>query len=310
MVAHLLKSQVLVDIQAGIGKHNIPIAVYYPTERTIIDVPLRIRKRHDFTHQLAVFEGALQRRSQDFKVFFEWFRDREDLENERRLDGEPGHRDRELEAVRRAVPAMLTSWGDLRVKRNPLRMEVRKVDEVLRVDQLSHGEKCVLALFADLARRLAIANPTLHDPLTGQGIVLIDEVELHLHPGWQRRIIGALTRTFPNCQFVMSTHSPQVLSEVPNDQVFLLDQDERGTVQVYGDMPVFGRDANTILETVLEVPERPVAVLARIEAIYDALAERAYPEAHEKLDTLEEELGHDEPEVTRLRTLLAGKEPS
>lgn len=66
----------------------------------------------------------------------------------------------------------------------------------------------------DLTRRLVLANPSLDDPLLGEGIVLIDEIELHMHPKWQRRIIGVLKEVFPNIQFIITTHSPQVLGEI------------------------------------------------------------------------------------------------
>lgn len=81
----------------------------------------------------------------------------------------------------------------------------------LDVLQLSDGEKCTLALFGDIARRLAIANPSLDDPLQGDGVVLIDELELHMHTSWQRKVISMLKKTFPNIQFIITTHSPQIL---------------------------------------------------------------------------------------------------
>ena len=59
---------------------------------------------------------------------------------------------------------------------------------------------------------MAEANPEMEDPLLSNGIVLIDEIDLHLHPKWQRTIVGRLTETFPNIQFIVSTHSPIIIS--------------------------------------------------------------------------------------------------
>lgn len=73
-----------------------------------------------------------------------------------------------------------------------------------------------MALLGDLARRIAIANPYRENPMEGEGIVLIDEIELHMHPSWQRRILGVLKQLFPNVQFIITTHSPQVLGSVDN----------------------------------------------------------------------------------------------
>ncbi|WP_309143275.1 AAA family ATPase [Nostoc sp. CHAB 5836] len=128
------------------------------------------------------------------------------------------------------MSSLIPSFSKLRVRRSPLRMTVIKQGEELIVNQLSDGEKCLLAMVGDLARRLAIANPSLPDPLQGSGVVLIDEIELHLHPKWQREIIPALTRTFPNCQFIVTTHSPQVISQVKPEGIYILEKTDEGVV--------------------------------------------------------------------------------
>src|SRR5476649_1392482 len=87
-------------------------------------------------------------------------------------------------------------------------MMIDKDDVTLNVAQLSQVDKSMMALVGDIARRLAMLNPALENPLLGDGIVLIDEVDLHLHPKWQRTLIRQLTTTFPHCQFFLTTHSP------------------------------------------------------------------------------------------------------
>ena len=159
-----------------------------------------------------------QSTSNSFRVFFEWFRDRENFENERRID-DPKFRDRQLRAVRTAIERFLPGVHGLKVRRGPLRMALSKSGGELRVDQLSDGEKCTLAMVGDLARRMAIANPSQDDPLVGAGVVLIDELDLHLHPGWQRHVVSALEETFPNCQSLVSTHSPQIVSHVAPERI-------------------------------------------------------------------------------------------
>ena len=119
----------------------------------------------------------------------------------------------------------------LRVKRSPVRMVVDKGGREIRVDLLSEGEKCTLAMIGDLARRLILANPAMENPLEGKGIVLIDEIELHMHPSWQRRILSILKEVFPNIQFIVTTHSPQVLGEADESFKIIslsLDMDENG----------------------------------------------------------------------------------
>lgn len=159
-----------------------------------------------------------------FRSLLQWFKAREDVENELKVSRQDlSLEDPQLSVVRRAVAGMLPGFSGLRIQRDPLHMVIRKGDETLAIDQLSDGEKLLLALAADLARRLAMVYADRGDPLQGEAVVLIDEIELHLHPSWQRRVLGALRSTFPNCQFIVTTHSPQVLSEVPNDAVVLVD---------------------------------------------------------------------------------------
>ena len=92
-------------------------------------------------------------------------------------------------------------------------MLVDKHGVSLDLSQLSDGERSFLAMICDLGRRLAMANPdrqVLSDPLHGAGVVLIDELELHLHPKWQREVRQKLRKTFPNIQFIATTHSMRV----------------------------------------------------------------------------------------------------
>ncbi|MBE9129000.1 MULTISPECIES: AAA family ATPase [unclassified Coleofasciculus] len=175
---------------------NIPLAVYYPVNRTVSEVNLEITNQNKVA-QVNAYEKALDGGNIGFRSFFQWFRAVEDVENEE-LRENPRYRDERLEAVRQAIYSLLgEEFSKLRVRRSPLRMTIKKQSEELIIDQLSDGEKGLLAMVGDLARRLAIASPGLCDPLQGSGVVLIDEIELHLHPKWQREIIPALTRTKP-----------------------------------------------------------------------------------------------------------------
>lgn len=255
----------------------------------------------DATTPFDALDGALGSGSAGFVDLFRWFRDREEFENAEKV-----HRaslawvDPQLHAVRSAVTALLPGFSGLRVDRSVLRMAVDKDGATLFLDQLSDGERNLLALTADVARRLAIANPEITDPLAGEAVVLIDEIELHLHPSWQRRVLGDLTRIFPRCQFIVTTHSPQVLSEVPNDAVIVVKD-----FQCYRPAaPTEGRDSNAILSEVFDVPARPAATVAELDAISDLLDARRYDEAHDRLDRLAAKITERDPEVQGLRTTL------
>jgi predicted ATP-binding protein involved in virulence len=130
--------------------------------------------------------------------------------------------------------------------------------------------------------------------------VLIDDIEAHLHPSWQRRVLGALRRTFPNCQLIVTTHSPQVLSEVPNDAVVLVKDFQ--FVRPGG--PTAGRDSNAILAEAMDTPERPAAQVDAIRTISTLLDEGRHGEARVKLEALAQELSDRDRDVVGLRTML------
>ena len=268
-------------------EENIPIFVNYGTNRSVLDIPLRIRKKHEFD-QASAMEYAVEN-TLDFRAFFEWFRNREDLENELIKErGELSYQDGQLFCVRRAIEAMLGNVSDLRVKRSPLCMVVTKGGRDVRVDMLSDGEKCTLALLGDLARRLAIANPIRKNPLEGEGVVLIDEIELHMHPSWQRRVLSLLKEIFPNIQFVITTHSPQILGETDDSyNVYLLSEDEEGC-RASKIKRMDGFDSNMILEEYMSTSSRSAVKKQVITKIYQLISSKEYDSAAEQLRQLKE----------------------
>lgn len=299
----LLATSVQEELTAN-ERANVPLAVYYSVNRAVLDIPLRIRKRHTFD-QLAAYDGALGGSPNSFRIFFEWFRTREDYENEMWRD-QAGFQDVQLNTVRRAIEALMPGYTRLRVRRNPLRMVVEKEGEELNVSQLSDGEKCLLALAGDLARRLALANPGLKDPSQGEAIVLIDEIELHLHPTWQRNAVPCLEQTFPNCQFIISTHSAPVLGHVKPEGVLLLTG--RGELMDVRRITTYGQDTNRILEEVFGATARPVQFEEALNKLFREIDGGALGAARTRLHKLEKELGDDEPELARARVLMHRKE--
>lgn len=158
-------------------------------------------------------------------AFFVWFREREDIENELYRYGKEGYKDSQLEAVRQATSQMISGYKNLRIER-PRGFVIEKNEEKFAFDQLSDGEKSYIILTADIARLLAMANPSPDEnPLLASGIILIDEIDLHLHPKWQREVLPQLRMVFPNCQFFITTHSPFVLSSADaSNTIFVTEQ--------------------------------------------------------------------------------------
>jgi len=294
------------------GLTNLPLFAYYPVNRAVLDIPLRIKERHSFD-LLSAYSDSLTGVA-NFRVFFEWFRDREDLENENRKYAEQpvkpeGYQfpDPQLEAVRAALMLFMPEFTNLTVRRNPLRMEVEKNGKPLKVNQLSDGEKCLMAMVGDLARRMAIANPVRSNLLEGEGVILIDEIDLHLHPKWQRLIVPKLQEVFPNCQFIITTHSPHVITHVQPESLFLLKQTNEGIV---AEQPTesYGKSVDRILEDLMGLETtRPDIVSARLHDIYTAIDQAHFDEARHYIAEMKSEIGED-PELLKAEILIRRKE--
>lgn len=285
---------------------NIPLFIHYPVNRLVLDVSLDLPINPTEIDPLDAYEKSDNTATIDFNNFFEWFREVEDLENEERRD-EIEYRDKQLEAVRNAIKSLIPGFTNLRVRRSPLRMTVNKNEEELTIDQLSDGEKCLLAMVGDLARRLAIANPGREDPLQGEGVVLIDEIELHLHPQWQREIIPALTRTFPHCQFIVTTHSPQVISHVKPQNIYVLESTPNGIIAKRPESSL-GRDSNRILEDLMDTPARPQPIKDRLLELFRTIENGDLEYARKLKQEIAEEVGISEPELVKAGVAIRRKE--
>ena len=282
----------------------LPLAVYYPVNRAVLDIPLRIRKRHRFD-RLAAYDQALSGSGSSFRMFFEWFRQREDLENEHRLE-KPRFRDRQLQAVRTATKDLLPGFKNLKVRRSPLRMVVEKNGEELIVNQLSDGEKCTLAMIGDLARRMAIANPHMEDPLVVEAVVLIDEVDLHLHPSWQRTLASTLEKTFPQCQFLISTHSPAILSYLDPNRIWMLERTNCGIEAKRPDQ-TYGQTVDRVLEDIMNVPARPMEIRDKLAKLFLKIEQKKLQKAKRILRELKSDIGID-PDLVKAEAMIRRKE--
>lgn len=298
-------------------KVNLPLFVYYPVNRAVLDIPLRIRGRPNFD-LLTAYDDALTSGA-NFRTFFKWFREREDLENEscqRTLDDildtlakpvDSQYPDVQLNAVRSALTEFLPDFSNLTVRRSPLRMEVEKNGKRLTVNQLSGGELILIAMIGDLARRMAIANPDSTKPLLGSGIVLIDEIDLHLHPRWQRIIVHKLLEVFPNCQFIISTHSPHVITHVHPESLFLLEQTYSGIVARKPDES-YGKTVDRVLEDLMGLETtRPDKVAIDLHSIFEAIDAGKLEEARNQITTLMQKIGAD-PELVKAEVLIKRRE--
>lgn len=130
--------------------------------------------------------------------------------------------------------------------------------ENLPIRILSSGFRTLIGMVFDISCRMAILNPNLRNEIVGRtpGIVLIDEIDMHLHPKWQWKISDALKKTFPKVQFIATTHSPIVLSSCKNDKIILLESSENNHLEIEYDESKKGWQVNDVLERVMETSNR------------------------------------------------------
>lgn len=272
-----------------------PLALYFSTRRSLARME-RPSKASAAPGQAAAYADALSSRELRVRELAEWWLAQVALAREK--DGDRFGRN--LDVLTATVVRFLDDCANLRAVAEPSpTLLIDKADGSLDVRQLSDGERSMIALVLDLAKRLAQANPKLGDPIRdGQAVVLIDEIDLHLHPGWQRTIVQKLTSTFPNCQFIATTHSPQIVGEVSPDSIILIDQGA-----TFRPDQSLGMDTNWILRFLMGVDERSESTKARLDAIEQLIEDEQYDEASAQIDKLRSELG-EFPELVRFQARI------
>jgi predicted ATP-binding protein involved in virulence len=234
-----------------------PVLAYYGTGRAILDIPQRRRGFGKDFPRLQAYADCLNPRT-NFRKLFEYFYFLEDLERRVKVEKQDfSYQNGQISAIRAAIRSFLPEYTNPRTDVQPLRFLLDHTTDgtTYSIEQLSDGYKTSLAMVMDIASRAVEANPHLGvDALKASGIVLIDEIELHLHPSWQQRIIPDLQRTFPNIQFICTTHSPQVLSTVPSECIRTITDDGRVTEP---NCKTYGAESKRVLEELMGVSSRP-----------------------------------------------------
>ncbi len=267
---------------------NFSLIVSYPTNRAILEIPERLRGFKPAVHPFDALENALES-NLDFRSFIALFRMSEKAleQDEKNPDPYTRWKAKQVKAVNDAICAVIPEFGELHISQKPFRISVQKNSRILDFLQLSDGEKCLIALLGDLAQRLAICNPAMENPLKGDAVVLIDELELHLHPVWQSSLIPGLLETFPNCQFIVTTHSPLVISGVQADSIWIMHE----TDAPYHPERSYGMDSSELLREVMGAPSRPADVTDALDRIDCLLDDDKFDEARTAIQELAAKTG-------------------
>jgi energy-coupling factor transporter ATP-binding protein EcfA2 len=309
--AHALSARTLTgELEAGMKETRTalaalksaahpPLAVHFSPKRQLPGQPRSLPEAKPFDPSIA-YGRALHEREVELREFMHWFRTQEKLGEA----SEP-RRLKVLGALRAVVRALVPEFSNLRIEEQPrLGFVVDKRGQPFYLHQLSDGERGLLALVFDLTRRLAIANPDSDNPIAeGVALVLIDEIELHLHPKWQRDVLQRLRDIFKACQFVVTTHSPLVLGEVGARCVRFLEFVD-GKVGVTVPTEAYGMDANRILQEFMGAPARNRQVDGELKTLFELIDQERFDNAREAIAALGQKLGEGEPELTRASSLI------
>ena len=254
-----------VDNTGELIKNRLPLMVYYRVNRTS-SIPV-FAKSMISDRVSAMYSSALEANVSAFSKFEGWFINELNLENEYKVSkADHLYELDSLRNVRNAFKKFLSIVGensitDIRIDRDAKSTDfnldneryavVIKNGDRLRFNQLSSGERMVMYLVSDIARRLTFSAQNDENTINGSGIVLIDELDLHLHPAWQKTIVQALKNTFPNVQFIVTTHAPLILSTLRPENILALSD---GNVISKENLPkVFSGTADEVLEELMNV---------------------------------------------------------
>ena len=280
-----------VDLDSG----GALLAVLFSSRRASVSkrAPLRTQAAGGIRSAVA---QALANRESNFRECAEWMYAQQEIGLE-----QPAIKSI-LGELERTVSTILPGYSNLRAKGGKrAELLIDHGGTPLSVSQLSDGERSIFAMVFDLTRRLVQANPSMVSPTTeAEAVVLIDELELHLHPEWQRHIIAKLREAFPRCQFIATTHSPQIIGELDHDHIHIISDGD-----VYSPTHSYGVDSSRVLQEIMYTGSRTRKIEEKLNQISCKIDEDEFKDARKSLQSIAEVLGENDPDVVRLNTLIS-----
>ncbi|MBX8494215.1 AAA family ATPase [Pseudomonas cichorii] len=263
-------------------------------------------------------ESALQRKASRLDAYKNWsdaaanLKDFEDwligktLERLQRLSrtGPTNSFNDELTWVNAAIKRALPLSNGIEYDMDLRSLMVDLGEKLIPFNDLSDGQRGVVALFADIARRICLLNPHMGQEVLERtsGVIIIDELDIHLHPGWQRSIAPALKKAFPKIQFVAASHSPQIIGSLQPEEVILLHNGDSSHPRV-----TYGLDSSSILAEVMGVEQRLPEIEESLNEMFTSLENNELEKARQQLKALKNK-APDLPEYAGAEALLRRKE--
>lgn len=287
----------------------LPVVAYYRADRRLRDMPslgdiFKVALERDGAYVEALNAGA------DYQGVCQWFylRENSELREKQQIRKDSEFEYPDLRAVRHAIKRCIENVEDIFFRDNSLAVSLKEpggAPKVLLLEQLSDGYRNLLAVILDFARRLAQANPQFENPLEAPGILLIDEIELHLHPRWQQTVIPRLRETFPNTQLNVTTHSPQVLTTIHSAKIQII-RDQNLYSAPAG---TYGAESQRMLVDVLKAPARPPEneAVDELNALFRLISDGHLNEAQSELQNLVTKRGFSEPALLEAETIIKNR---
>ncbi|WP_151944761.1 AAA family ATPase [Aliarcobacter butzleri] len=299
--------------------HNVdeilPLISYYGTGRLWGLKKITLNKKQHETSRLSGYIDCLDPLS-SYKSFESWYVDICLAELELKIEEiEKNNLDisnNEFTSIRKSIQQAVnhiveknTGWKDIVYKKRAETIIAQnEIFGELSLMQLSDGIRNMIGLVADIAYRSVKLNPHLENaPKQTPGIVLIDEVDMHLHPKWQQTVLTDLTKAFPNIQFIVTTHSPQVLSTVKKEQIRILGENVVSTPSTHS----FGEDSSVLLAELMNVsPLPPLEIVEKRKEYQRLIEDREYesPRAKELQKELIENYGENSEFIIQTEMLI------
>lgn len=326
---HKIRLQDEHDSEENHSELKLPVIAYYGTGRLWKQRKgtLKRKQKSAIFSRTYAYHGCLESAS-DYSSFLDWFffnfaADFEQQTKALERQGLSGLYDlrrsygKMLEAVSSAVDRMMvgSGWTGLRYSpSNQALVMCHPEFGELKVDQLSDGQRNMIAMVGDIAYRCGKLNPGLaaRAPIETDGIVLIDEIDMHLHPQWQQIVIGSLQQAFPKIQFIVTTHSPQVLTSIHKEHIRILGRTAEGKYVASEPLAAsYGETSSDVLESIMLVdPQPPIKERPDLRRLVELVDQGQYAtdEAKQLLRGLQDRLRGGHPQLQRIERSIRRQE--
>jgi predicted ATP-binding protein involved in virulence len=302
------------QVEAG-EKIWLPIVAYYGAGRAWLASNQRDPKATLHTSPARRWDAFYDCFAERIRIadLHTWFQKEAIASSNRQGQMRPGFKVVKL-AILRCIPHADNLWFD--PERSEIVVSIQGNPQPF--SNLSAGQKMMVGLIADIAIKIVTQNASFlmegidinstRLPIILQqtsGLVLIDEIDVHLHPKWQRQVVDTLRSTFPSIQFVCTSHSPIIIGEVEASCIRVLERDEE-TGKVIATIPSesYGLDANRILEEQMGSSERNQEIATKLHDLFRLIDDEDFDEARQAMIPLTEKIGHQAPEITQARSLI------